>query len=197
VIHPTALLIIPIAVLASTPLRETVPEPCPSGPLIVVSIRSGPLPAFTLVRARHVAAAILAQAGVTIEWTRNDPGCFPRCPYHVGVELKDCAGTGIPRDSIAVSRLGPGSESAIEIFLDRVCQKVERERVPGLLGHVLAHEIVHVLQGIKRHSDQGLMKARWTREEILQMEKQPLKLTAEDIRIIQARSAEAHAEAAP
>jgi hypothetical protein len=74
---------------------------------------------------------------------------------------------------------------------------VERERVPGLLGHVLAHEIVHVLQGIKRHSDQGLMKARWTREEILQMEKQPLKLTAEDIRIIQARSAEAHAEAAP
>jgi hypothetical protein len=35
-------------------------------------------------------------------------------------------------------------------------------RAPAVLGHVLAHEIGHVLQGVARHSDSGLMKGRWS-----------------------------------
>jgi hypothetical protein len=36
----------------------------------------------------------------------------------------------------------------------------------AILGHVLAHEIGHVLLGTTKHSDSGLMKAWWTPDQI-------------------------------
>jgi hypothetical protein len=33
--------------------------------------------------------------------------------------------------------------------------------VPIILGHVLVHEITYILQGICRHSESRIMKARW------------------------------------
>jgi hypothetical protein len=31
-----------------------------------------------------------------------------------------------------------------------------------LLAHVMTHEITHVLEGINRHSETGMMKGQWT-----------------------------------
>jgi hypothetical protein len=55
---------------------------------------------------------------------------------------------------------------------------------PYLLGHVLAHEIVHVLQGIELHSAGGLMKARWENRDYADMQRARLKLTQDDIDLI-------------
>jgi hypothetical protein len=38
-----------------------------------------------------------------------------------------------------------------------------------LVGHALAHEIGHVLEGFSRHSETGLMKERWSTNEVLGM----------------------------
>ena len=38
--------------------------------------------------------------------------------------------------------------------------------IPGLLGHVAAHEIGHLLLGANSHSTAGIMHARWTAEEL-------------------------------
>jgi hypothetical protein len=48
----------------------------------------------------------------------------------------------------------------IEIFYDRVRATVPAESVPHLLAYVLVHEIAHILQGVARHSETGIMKAR-------------------------------------
>ena len=41
--------------------------------------------------------------------------------------------------------------------------------MPHLLAYVLVHEIAHILQGVARHSETGIMKARWTAEDYQQM----------------------------
>jgi hypothetical protein len=50
---------------------------------------------------------------------------------------------------------------------------------------VLVHEITHILEGIDRHSETGVMKAHWTEAEIAQMPLKPLCFTAYDVSLIQ------------
>lgn len=38
-----------------------------------------------------------------------------------------------------------------------------------ILGYVLSHELAHMMQGINRHSDSGIMKARWSRADLEHM----------------------------
>jgi len=45
----------------------------------------------------------------------------------------------------------------------------------------MAHEIVHILDQLDRHSDSGLMKARWTYRDFLSMAQTRLALAPEDV----------------
>jgi hypothetical protein len=58
--------------------------------------------------------------------------------------------------------------------------------MPRLLGHVLAHEITHILEAIVRHSETGLMRAHWTPEDHVRMRHQLLGWDAADREIIHA-----------
>jgi hypothetical protein len=51
----------------------------------------------------------------------------------------------------------------------------------------MAHEIGHVLQGVNRHSESGVMKANWTDIDFESMTFEPLRFTPEDARLILAR----------
>ena len=59
----------------------------------------------------------------------------------------------------------------VTVLMDRLQDEADRNpQTTGiLLGHVLAHEIGHVLQAIERHSETGLMKERWSMREISDM----------------------------
>jgi hypothetical protein len=52
---------------------------------------------------------------------------------------------------------------------------------PRLLAHLLAHEITHILTRTDEHSETGLMKQHWTREDYARMAGRPLAFTAKDI----------------
>jgi hypothetical protein len=66
-----------------------------------------------------------------------------------------------------------------------VQEKTSRATAGVVLGHVLVHEITHILQGIDRHSETGVMKARWTAQDYSKMTWEPLPFTPEDIDLIQ------------
>ena len=57
---------------------------------------------------------------------------------------------------------------------------------PALLGHVMVHEITHVLEGVARHSSAGVMKAHWDLADYHAMTGRPLPFAAEDIRLVRA-----------
>jgi hypothetical protein len=60
----------------------------------------------------------------------------------------------------------------------------ELPRRPFVLGHVLVHEITHILQGFSTHSDRGMMKAEWDAKDFDLMGWTPLAFTEEDVRLI-------------
>ena len=45
----------------------------------------------------------------------------------------------------------------------------EPELTPNVLANVLVHEITHILQGPCWHSDTGVMKARWTHTDYMEI----------------------------
>ena len=70
------------------------------------------------------------------------------------------------------------------VFYDRVWGSVPDSRVPALLAHVMVHEIAHVLQGINRHAESGILKASWSEREIAQIALLPLAFTPTDATLI-------------
>ncbi len=70
---------------------------------------------------------------------------------------------------IAVSGATSAQGRIAYIFYDRIVQNATTNRtlVARVLGRVLAHEVGHLLLGLNRHSDQGLMQPNWNAGESL------------------------------
>ncbi len=49
----------------------------------------------------------------------------------------------------------------------------------------MTHEITHLLQGVSRHYQTGVMKANWDAHDFAQMAYEPLPFAPEDIELIQ------------
>jgi hypothetical protein len=78
----------------------------------------------------------------------------------------------------------PFGDAYVRVFCDRIQQSFPPEREPYKLGHVLAHEITHVLEGTNFHAVSGVMKAVWDFGECRRMAVHPLMFTATDILLI-------------
>jgi hypothetical protein len=101
------------------------------------------------------------------------------------------------RDRIENSRDYPGTFGAlayarpyqnigtcIHVFIDRIRSGRDPHFANTLLAHVLAHEITHVLEGVARNSDKGIMKAVWSPGDYQQMKFHPLPFAPEDVDLI-------------
>jgi hypothetical protein len=143
--------------------------------------------------ATSTADMILAQAGVRLRWmperpaARLDP-CDPLLAHRIRISVEPRAPRSVPRGVLASALPFSNKETRITIYFDRV-----RAFYPGspasagaFYGHVLAHEIIHVLQKVNRHADQGVMHQRWSPSELQQLVLLPLALTETDIKLIRA-----------
>ena len=70
------------------------------------------------------------------------------------------------------------------MFYDRIARQYNERRIPAVLGHVLAHEITHILEGIRQHSASGIMKAWWDYQDLADMAWKPLGFEAHDVDLI-------------
>jgi hypothetical protein len=69
----------------------------------------------------------------------------------------------------------------IFLFYSRVGALGQSRAAGNLLAYVMAHEITHVLQGVKRHSNHGIMKAAWAPEDFKAMREGKLGFDPEDV----------------
>lgn len=114
--------------------------------------------AKTLNQAMRVTDEIYKQIGVQLRWQCSKSAGVRT--LHMGFEE---GGKGGFRDAALAYAL-PYEGSTIRIRHDSVHRYPEGQR-GGVLGYIMAHEIGHLLQGIERHSEEGLMKARWDDED--------------------------------
>jgi hypothetical protein len=134
-------------------------------------------PEFAL--ARHIVAQMFNGIGVIIEWHR----IAKNCPSESILILFE-TGASSELLPLALAYTQPYKGTQVHIFLDRVRTLANGRQMRDLLAHVMAHEIAHLLQGTVRHSDRGVMKARWDSSDYFQMGQKPLEFTPSDIQSI-------------
>jgi hypothetical protein len=139
-----------------------------------------------LLKAERVTAAVFQRAGVSIVWL----ACPTSDTSPRNVDCANLAGSlkfilHVVTNSMAkrlrqkadvfgVAALGGEGEFASDawIFYDQIKDPAVRGELSlaQILGNVIAHELGHLLLGTNSHSSVGLMRARWSREELLAIE---------------------------
>jgi hypothetical protein len=143
-----------------------------------------------VVRAQSTVKAIYSEIGVHIVWrsARSAPGGCSKQPLsrQIVVTLREKTPPGPTPDALAMAYPFSAEGPCVTLLMDRLEPMALKNplRTGFLLGHVLAYEIGHVLQGIDRHSELGVMKSRWSETEIITMSKHPLQFTSLDLRLI-------------
>jgi hypothetical protein len=144
------------------------------------------VPFFVMVRAETIASQIFATAGVAFEWRdagsaacrNSDQALTLVLDFHIHTAPSDHPG--------ALAYALPYQGSHIVVLFDRFEWSAGGpSQVAAILAHVMAHEITHLLEGFARHSQTGVMKARWDRSDLRQMAFKPLPFDPEDIDLIQ------------
>ncbi|MGE3577672.1 MAG: hypothetical protein AB7I25_04360 [Vicinamibacterales bacterium] len=124
-------------------------------------------------RALAVAAAALTPAGVEVRWVLPaGPDAGTLEPQDLVVRL---ARRGAPDAAQRTMALGyavvdaSGRRGTVAtIFLERVdwLARISGADPEELAGLAIAHEVGHLLLGTNSHAPRGLMRARWTAEEL-------------------------------
>jgi hypothetical protein len=120
-----------------------------------------------------LATRIFAEVGISLDWSSCEPaGESSQTPIVVQlVSGKEGLMSGVLGSAMPYRR-------RIIIFFDRI------ETMPDpwtVLGHVMVHEITHIIQGFPRHSDTGLIKPHWSSHDLVEMRHKPLPFTQEDL----------------
>jgi hypothetical protein len=131
--------------------------------------------------AQLIAARILKDAGVQVDFKDGARSCTNQANAIVITVLYRAPVTE-PPGRLAYAM--PFERTHIVVFHDRVLAAARTSGMRPLLGHVLAHEIVHVLQGVVHHSPTGVMKAQWDYDDYVEMSRGRLRFTEEDLRLI-------------
>lgn len=146
------------------------------------------------------AAALYAEAGVRIVWAgslqkrgpaRAQPGNSSADFYirilRVSMIMGRVSGAEALGQAIIPSGTeGPVSGGIANVFYDRVAA-ISWSRGPcggTFLGDVVAHELGHLLLG-PHHSREGIMKARWTSQDLELASLCKLRFTPEQLAVIQ------------
>jgi hypothetical protein len=131
--------------------------------------------------ARVAVSKVFEGIGVSIEWQ----GYGDSCPVASGaIAISLSYDTPWDRFPGALAYALPYEGTHIVVFYDRVRAMVAPARVPRLLAYVIVHEIAHILQGVKRHSASGIMKAKWDQGDYYNMARKSFRFAEEDVDLI-------------
>ena len=130
--------------------------------------------------AQSVASGMFAKIGVRIHWVKYG-NCVPEA---IRITFQTLNDVGPEPEALAYALPYQGRD--IVVLYGRI-RRFGKDLETNLLAHVLTHEITHILQGVARHSEAGVMKASWTYDDhTLMLHNKPLPFTALDTALIHA-----------
>ena len=155
--------------------------PRPSEPAVTICLVTDPN-RLIVGAAETLTNQMFVAIRVVLRW--HEP---PVCPAKAGHTIFLMLQTGTPESQFpgALGVAHPREGSHAWVFYDRI-QRAGRDDtgLTALLAHAMAHEIAHLLQGINRHSESGILKAHWSGTDCARMAHFPLMFTREDAILI-------------
>ncbi len=150
---------------------------------LTICLQPPPMTDSAFFVARETVNKLMAPAGIAVAWSKKDEECANASR---AIMVKVLVTTPVDLFPGALAYAKPFKGTEMVVFLDRVvATAVSKDHIYPLLGHVLAHEIIHLLQGMARHSETGLMKARWDWSELALMKGKLIPLADKDIEFAQ------------
>ena len=139
----------------------------------------------TLAEAKELTSWVMKEAGLKVKWVSFGSGVRGQL---AGSDLvlrlvpeTMVASWDLDAGHLAFSLVPPNGRSVriAGVITDRVAAVASREHYPlaMVLGHVIAHELGHLLLGNKRHSDAGVMSFPVNRKYLVQASKGQLRFT--------------------
>ena len=139
---------------------------------------------LTMMSAKATTTKIFAGIGVRIRWEQGSPRTTDGPA--ILMQLDESAPARFRPDALGYAKPFDQFHTEIHILYNRVLRSVPREVAPALLGHVMAHEIAHVLERLDRHSATGVMKAAWVTSDYDAIAKRPLAFEPDNVEAIRA-----------
>jgi hypothetical protein len=122
--------------------------------------------------ALDVATRALASATVTVAWTNCESGC-PDVPTPGELIVRLVRSGDAPQTEYVVLgeafidvRVRAGVLATIYVDQVERLATASGADMTTLLGRAIAHEVGHLLLATNRHSPSGLMRAKWSREDL-------------------------------
>jgi hypothetical protein len=154
-------------------------------PDIVVFVSANGEDPAVIGLAEGEARKILAGAGISVEWGVGKPE-HDRPAKVILAVVRQQDDPSFKPGALGFTTVGEGAGAVIQIFAGRIHCGRAASQEPPILAHVLVHEITHILEGVDRHSDDGIMKAHWNSEDFRRMAYCYLNFAPEDLRLIHA-----------
>jgi hypothetical protein len=134
-----------------------------------------------LIPAQHISKQIMATAGISLQWIQcGEKGSKDEVDAVIDV----IADAPLDFHPGALAYALPFEGMHIVVMEDRLAFGGDR-LLPVLLGHVISHELAHLLQGCILHSEHGIMKAHWTNKDYGDMLWRPMRFSTADAELIQ------------
>src|SRR5580692_9280860 len=139
-----------------------------------------------------LASGIFEKIGVHVNWrtgelsaTRGDAG-NETLRKAFGIRTLEHAPESATPGALASARIVGAAGTEITVYKDRVLRFLDNHsNLAGVgAGYVLAHELAHVMQGVGRHSESGILKAQWSNADFEEMVFHKLAFTNFDVDLI-------------
>jgi len=142
-----------------------------------------------------VASSLFARIGVRLQWHEGElpaaqsPAGDGAMQKLIGVHTLARAPESATPEALAAARIVGSSGTEITVYKDRLQRFLDAHstlaRAAGAgIGYVLAHELAHVMQGVARHSESGILKANWSNADFEEMVFRKLAFTDLDVELI-------------
>jgi hypothetical protein len=148
--------------------------------------------AATLRNAQQEASRLFRRANIEVLWlqcpqNRPERISFGRCsevsfPSHLLLRIARRS-RGATKSTMGMTFQSAGGEGCYtDLFYEPILELQMKNHLGAatILGHVMAHELGHLLLGTNSHSNDGLMRARWNPGELAQAAKGNLLFSAEE-----------------
>lgn len=147
-------------------------EPVESLAIVVGVVDHAQLPPRVLARGRSEAARIYRSAGIELVWSDAPDFSVPQMVVTIvckptGASLSVPERLAVKSADRRILGVSPGNKERRDLvawaFYERILDVATMHGIdPGLLlGHVIAHELGHLLLPFDAHSQSGLMRASW------------------------------------